>query len=231
MVTGASPNEVSTSKVTGEEERYSHTDLWDFQANVEGAAKIYELLAPTVRTQAPDLATLLDQRLPALLALLGTHTRGQGYQLYPDLKPEEVKALVAAVDGVAEPLAQGKIVPHGREVTVTPASTLKKVALWGGLGLVVVVLGLVAFWFATSRPDREPFYGPHQAGIATAGQKFAFVVAFDVTAKTAEDVRDLLKVWSRAGGVLTQGRPLEPALPSSSPPGTPAKCWGTSRLG
>jgi len=114
MVTGAVEllNEVSTSKVTGEEERYSHTDLWDFQANVEGAAKIYELLAPTVRTQAPDLANLLDQRLPALLALLGTHARGQGYQLYPDLKPEEVKALVAAVDGVAEPLAQmGKLFP------------------------------------------------------------------------------------------------------------------------
>ncbi len=38
MVTGAVEllNEVSTSKVTGEEERYSHTDLWDFQANVEG---------------------------------------------------------------------------------------------------------------------------------------------------------------------------------------------------
>lgn len=35
-------NEVSSSKVTGEEERYSHTDLYDFVANVEGAQKIYE---------------------------------------------------------------------------------------------------------------------------------------------------------------------------------------------
>lgn len=41
MVTGAVEllNEVSTSKVTGEEERYSHTDLYDFAANVEGAQK------------------------------------------------------------------------------------------------------------------------------------------------------------------------------------------------
>lgn len=48
LVTGAVEllNEVSSSKVTGEEERYSHTDLYDFVANVEGAQKIYELLKP-----------------------------------------------------------------------------------------------------------------------------------------------------------------------------------------
>ena len=39
-------NEVSTSKITGEEEIYSHTDLYDFKANIEGAQKIYELFKP-----------------------------------------------------------------------------------------------------------------------------------------------------------------------------------------
>ena len=29
-------DEVATSKITGEEDRYSHTDLWDFAANVAG---------------------------------------------------------------------------------------------------------------------------------------------------------------------------------------------------
>ena len=45
LVTGAVEllNEVSSSKVTGEEERYSHTDLYDFAANVEGASAIVEL--------------------------------------------------------------------------------------------------------------------------------------------------------------------------------------------
>ena len=32
-------DEVATGKVTGEEDRYSHTDLWDFQANVEGSQR------------------------------------------------------------------------------------------------------------------------------------------------------------------------------------------------
>ena len=39
MVGGAAAliEEVAATKVSGEEDRYSHTDLWDFQANVDGA--------------------------------------------------------------------------------------------------------------------------------------------------------------------------------------------------
>ena len=37
-------NEVSTSKITGEEEVYSHTDLYDFKANIEGAQKFMNYL-------------------------------------------------------------------------------------------------------------------------------------------------------------------------------------------
>ena len=39
-------NEVSTSKITGEEEIFSHTDLYDFKANIEGAEKIFAILKP-----------------------------------------------------------------------------------------------------------------------------------------------------------------------------------------
>jgi iron uptake system component EfeO len=112
MVTGAVEllNEVSTSKVTGEEERYSHTDLWDFRANVDGAQKIWTLLAPSVKTADPDLAEKLDQRFLALDSLLDSHKTGGTFKLYGELKPAEVKALSAAVDGVAEPLSQlGKL--------------------------------------------------------------------------------------------------------------------------
>ena len=51
LITGAVDllNEVSTSKVTGEEDRYSHTDLYDFAANVQGAEKIYQLLNPALK--------------------------------------------------------------------------------------------------------------------------------------------------------------------------------------
>ena len=53
-------DEVATGKVTGEEEIWSHTDLWDFQANVDGARVGYEVLADVVEAQDPDLADELD---------------------------------------------------------------------------------------------------------------------------------------------------------------------------
>ena len=46
--------EVSEGKITGEEDRYSHTDLWDFDANVDGSRKLFELLTPAL--QAKDAA-------------------------------------------------------------------------------------------------------------------------------------------------------------------------------
>ncbi|STF39991.1 inactive ferrous ion transporter periplasmic protein EfeO [Escherichia coli] len=47
--------EVAASKISGEEDRYSHTDLWDFQANVEGSQKIVDLLRPQLQKANPEL--------------------------------------------------------------------------------------------------------------------------------------------------------------------------------
>jgi iron uptake system component EfeO len=117
LVTGAVEllNEVSKSKVTGEEERYSHTDLWDFQANVDGSAKIWELLSTEAKTKDAALSATIDDKLSALNALLATHKKGSGFKLYNELKPEEVKALSAAVDALAEPLSKlGSVFPSDK---------------------------------------------------------------------------------------------------------------------
>lgn len=107
MVTGSVEllNEISTSKVTGEEERYSHTDLWDFQANLEGAEAIWTLLSPSVSTRDPELARKIDARFSSLHGLLEVHRKGDGFRPYPEVYAKEVKALAAAVDALAEPLA------------------------------------------------------------------------------------------------------------------------------
>ena len=47
--------EVSASKITGEEERYSHIDLVDFEANVEGAEAAFEAVKPLLDENDPDL--------------------------------------------------------------------------------------------------------------------------------------------------------------------------------
>ena len=53
--------EVASKKITGEEDRYSRTDLWDFQANVDGAQKIVTLLNPLIVKQDPKLSARLHE--------------------------------------------------------------------------------------------------------------------------------------------------------------------------
>ena len=45
--------EVSEGKITGEEDRYSHTDLWDFAANIEGSKQLIMLLDARDRSRGP----------------------------------------------------------------------------------------------------------------------------------------------------------------------------------
>ena len=50
-------NEAATSKISGEEERYSNTDLPVFKANVDGAMEIVSLLTPYLQKKDPSLLT------------------------------------------------------------------------------------------------------------------------------------------------------------------------------
>lgn len=108
-------DEVAKSKVTGEEERYSHIDLVDFAGNVDGAKYVYTALRPALRDRNPQLVTSLDQRFAALIDLLGTHLAepgaagavpGSPYVSYDALSPADVKALAVEVDAISEPLGQ-----------------------------------------------------------------------------------------------------------------------------
>ncbi len=99
-------DEVATGKVTGEEEIWSHTDLWDFQANVDGAKVAYDGLRDIVVAKDEALATQLDTRFEALQALLDQHREGDGFVGYDDLSQQQVKELAASVDALSEPLAR-----------------------------------------------------------------------------------------------------------------------------
>ena len=54
----------------------------------------------------------------------------------------------------------------------------------------------------------EPFFGPHQGGIATPAQKHLYFAAFDVVAEKREEVVALLKRWTEAGARLSAGLPM-----------------------
>lgn len=84
MARGASElvEEVSAGKITGEEDRYSKTDLWDFAANVDGSRKIVELLTPALEQAGPDLLARLRDGFAALETSLAPLRRGDGWVRY-----------------------------------------------------------------------------------------------------------------------------------------------------
>ena len=98
-------NEVATSKITGEEERYSHTDLYDFAANVEGAREIFDLLEPQVKARDPALAATTEANFQKVTQALDRHRKGSDYALYTSLTTADTKALAQAVDALADPLS------------------------------------------------------------------------------------------------------------------------------
>ncbi len=99
-------DEVATGKVTGEEEYWSRTDLWDFQANVEGARVAFDGLRPLLQNKDPELDTRIDTTFKALQGLLDEHRVGDGFKTYDQLSAAEVKQLSDAVNALSEPLSQ-----------------------------------------------------------------------------------------------------------------------------
>ncbi|MFF3512942.1 iron uptake system protein EfeO [Streptomyces sp. NPDC002573] len=102
-------DEVATGKVTGEEDRYSHTDLVDFKANVEGAQQAYELLKPVASKNDSALTTELDKQFTALNTLLykyRTDRNGHDFVSYDKVTKGQRKELSDAVNALAEPLSK-----------------------------------------------------------------------------------------------------------------------------
>ncbi|MHD0396578.1 iron uptake system protein EfeO [Staphylococcus simulans] len=103
-------NEVSTSKITGEEEIYSHTDLYDFKANIEGAQKIYELFKPILNQKDKKLSETIQTNFDKVNQLLDKYKEGDGYASYEKVTKEDRKALSDAVNALGEPLSKMAVV-------------------------------------------------------------------------------------------------------------------------
>jgi iron uptake system component EfeO len=103
-------DEVSTSKITGEEDRYSHTDLSDFAANLAGAKAAFEAVRPLLGGDQSALGDGIEARFADVTTALDLHQGddpvGNGYVLYDTLTADQTRALSAAVDALAEPLSR-----------------------------------------------------------------------------------------------------------------------------
>ena len=99
-------DEVASSKITGEEDRYSHTDLSDFLANVTGSQTTFGLLAPALKAKDPKLEADIAARFDAVqqeLKTLGPDGSFPSYDTVDDQERQQLSDLVAAL---AKPMKQ-----------------------------------------------------------------------------------------------------------------------------
>ncbi|WP_067929241.1 iron uptake system protein EfeO [Alicyclobacillus shizuokensis] len=99
-------NEAATTKVTGEEERYSHIDLVDLSANVDGSKEAFEVVKPTLEKQDAALAKTIEQRFQQADALMATYRQGDGYKPYNDLTQADTRQISERINALAEPLSK-----------------------------------------------------------------------------------------------------------------------------
>lgn len=112
--------EVSEGKITGEEDRYSKTDLWDFDANLQGSQAAVSKLSPALVEADPALLGKIDAGLDSVFATMGPLRRGDGWVLfctendpYPSprcpevtVTPQIIDTLKAELAGLSENLSQ-----------------------------------------------------------------------------------------------------------------------------
>jgi iron uptake system component EfeO len=99
-------DEVASGKITGEEDIWSHTDLWDFQANVDGARVGYEGLKPLLEVKDPDLSQQIETAFTNLQTELDKYKDGDGFVFYDKVTEAQRKQLSDATNALAEPLSK-----------------------------------------------------------------------------------------------------------------------------
>lgn len=101
-------DEVAAGKITGEEDEFSHTDLWDFKANIEGSEAAINSLRPVLEAQDPELLKQLDDEFAALYTELNQYQDKEtgDWVFYDKVTEPQRKQLSASVDALSEPISK-----------------------------------------------------------------------------------------------------------------------------
>ncbi|OHU31444.1 peptidase M75 [Mycobacteroides franklinii] len=101
--------EVQNTKITGEEEAFSHIDLVDFAGNVEGAQQAYAALRPGLQKIDANLVAQLDQQFQAVLTTLDGYRDPSalgGYKTWtPELRATDAPKLTAVIQPLHQSLS------------------------------------------------------------------------------------------------------------------------------
>jgi iron uptake system component EfeO len=107
-------DEIASSKITGEEDIFSHTDLWDFKANVEGSQTAVASVRPILDERNAELGKKVDQRFAEVEALLEKYRQGDGFVPYNKVTEPQRQELSRAIDALSKEVSQvqGVIAPQ-----------------------------------------------------------------------------------------------------------------------
>ncbi|MGU3541484.1 iron uptake system protein EfeO [Methylobacterium sp. A52T] len=95
---------IAATKISGEEERYSRTDLWDFQANIEGSKVVFTLLRPLLTDR--DFVARVERSYKRVEDLLARYRSPDGgFQSYDNLTARDRNALKGPITLLAEDLS------------------------------------------------------------------------------------------------------------------------------
>ena len=107
-------DEVARTKISGEEETFSHTDLWDFQANLDGSQNAIATVRPILDERKPELGQAIDKRFKEVDALLGKYRKGDGFVLYDTVTQDQRIELAHAIDALSKEVSEVQGVVAGR---------------------------------------------------------------------------------------------------------------------
>lgn len=95
-------DEIANSKITGEEDVFSHTDLYDFQANLDGSRAAIASLEKVIDARDKDLLAEINKRFDDVQTLLDTYREGDGFVAYDTVDEAKRKDLSAKIDTLTE---------------------------------------------------------------------------------------------------------------------------------
>ncbi|MGB6039393.1 MAG: EfeM/EfeO family lipoprotein, partial [Gordonia sp. (in: high G+C Gram-positive bacteria)] len=99
-------DEIAKTKVSGEEDRYSHTDLWDIAANIEGSETLIAELAPIITSRNKGLMDKITAQFGDVKTFLEQFREGEGYASYTTVTPEQRRELSDKIDALSATLSQ-----------------------------------------------------------------------------------------------------------------------------
>ncbi|MDT5148784.1 MAG: iron uptake system component EfeO [Mycobacterium sp.] len=99
-------DEIASSKISGEEDIFSHTDLWDFEANLQGSQTAVASVRPILDERNPDLGKKVDQRFAESEAELAKYRSGDGFVLYDTVTEPQRQELSRSIDALSKEVSQ-----------------------------------------------------------------------------------------------------------------------------